>query len=92
MDFPAADDGSYDAELSAHSRMHRIVVGAAIMLFLATAVAEAHEDRRVFVGAVAGVSTLSADARSDITTDGADVSLYKPENGPALNLLVGMHV
>ena len=72
--------------------MHRIVVGAAIMLFLATAVAEAQEDRRVFVGAVAGVSTLSADARSDITTDGADVSLYKPENGPALNLLVGIHV
>jgi hypothetical protein len=90
--FPAADDGRYDALLSAHSRMHRIVVGAAIMLFLATTVAEAQENRRIFVGAVAGVSTLSADARSEITTDGADVSLYKPENGPAVNVLLGMHV
>ncbi len=72
--------------------MHPIVAGAAIMLLLATTVAEAQENRRVFVGAVAGVSTLSADARSEITTEGADVSLYKPENGPALNVIVGMHV
>jgi hypothetical protein len=72
--------------------MHRIVGSAAIMLFLATTVAEAQQSRRVFVGAVAGVSTLSADARSEITTDGADVSLYKPENGPALNVVLGMHV
>jgi hypothetical protein len=72
--------------------MHRIVGSAAILLLLATTVAEAQQSRRVFVGAVAGVSTLSADARSEITTDGADVSLYKPENGPALNVLVGMHL
>ena len=72
--------------------MHRIVGSAAMMLFLATTVAEAQQRRRVVVGAVAGVSTLSADARSEITTDGADVSLYKPENGPALNVLVGMHL
>jgi hypothetical protein len=72
--------------------MHRIVGSAAIMFFLATTVAEAQQSRRVFVGAVAGVSTLSADARSEITTDGADVSLYKPENGPALNVVLGMHV
>jgi hypothetical protein len=72
--------------------MHRIVVVAATMFCLATAVAEAQQNQRVFVGAVAGVSTLSADARSEITADGADVSLYKPENGPALNVLSGMHV
>lgn len=72
--------------------MHRIVGSAALMLFLTTAVAEAQQSRRVFVGAVTGVSALSADARSEITTDGADVSLYKPENGPALNILLGMHV
>ena len=62
------------------------------MFCLATAVAEAQQNQRVFVGAVAGVSTLSADARSELTTDGADVSLYKPENGPALNVLFGMRV
>jgi hypothetical protein len=72
--------------------MQRIIVGAAIMFCLATTVAEAQQSRRVFVGAVAGVSTLSADARSEITTGEADVSLYKPENGPALNVLLGMNV
>ena len=78
--------------LSASARMHRIVIGAAIMSVSRPQLAEAQQNRRVFVGAVAGVSTLSADARSEITTDGADVSLYKPENGPALNVLLGMHV
>lgn len=72
--------------------MHHIIAVAAIVFGLATTVAEAQQDRRVFVAAVAGVSTLSADARSEITAVGADVSLYKPENGPALNVLVGMHV
>ena len=72
--------------------MQRVVIGAAMMSCLAATVAEAQQNRRVFVGTVAGVSTLSADARSEITTDGADVSLYKPENGPALNVLFGMHV
>jgi hypothetical protein len=64
--------------------MHRIVGSAALIVFLATTAAEAQQSRRLFVGAVAGVSTLSADARSEIPTDGADVSLYKPENGPAM--------
>ena len=72
--------------------MQRIVIGAALMSCLGSTVAEAQQNRRVFVGALAGVSTLSADARSEITTDGADVSLYKPENGPALNVLLGTHV
>jgi hypothetical protein len=71
--------------------MQRLVTGAALMSCLATTAAEAQQDRRVFVGGVAGVSTLSADARSEATTDSVDVSLYKPENGPALNLFVGMH-
>jgi predicted secreted protein len=68
--------------------MQRIVIGTAILSCLAAAAAEAQENRRVFVGTVVGVSTLSADARSEITSDGADVSLYKPENGPALNVFV----
>ena len=72
--------------------MERIVVAAVMMSCLGSAVAEAQQNPRVFVGAVAGVSTLSADARSEITPDGADVALYGPENGPALNVLVGMHV
>ena len=46
----------------------------------------------VSLPAIAGIATLSADARAVITSSGADVSLYKPENGAALNLLAGMHV
>jgi hypothetical protein len=45
-----------------------------------------------FVGAVAGISTLSADAQANVTAAAADVSLYKPENGPALNLFAGAHL
>ncbi len=46
----------------------------------------------MFAGVAAGIATLAADARSEITSSGADVSLYKPENGPALNIFVGSHV
>jgi hypothetical protein len=46
----------------------------------------------MFTGVAVGVATLAADARSEITSGGADVSLYKPENGPALNVFVGSHV
>lgn len=45
-----------------------------------------------FAGAVAGLSTLSADARAIVRETSAEVSLYKPENGPALNLFAGIHV
>ena len=74
------------------ARVQRIVIGVALMLCLGSTVAEAQQNRRIFVGALAGISTLSADARSEITSSGADVSLYKPENGPALNVFVGSHV
>jgi opacity protein-like surface antigen len=46
----------------------------------------------VYVGGLFGVSTLSADGRSIVTPLGAGVSLYKPENGPAVNGLAGVHV
>jgi len=45
-----------------------------------------------FVGALGGLATLSADARSLPSPQGLNVSLYKPENGPALNLLAGLHL
>jgi opacity protein-like surface antigen len=64
-----------------------------MLLWLATAPqALAQSDARVYAGALAGVSTLSADARTSTQPSRADVSLYKPENGPALNLLVGTHL
>ncbi len=45
-----------------------------------------------FAGALGGVATLSADARSLPTSQGLNVSLYKPENGPALNIVGGVHL
>ena len=45
-----------------------------------------------FAGVLAGVSTLSADGRSVTTGNQSAVSLYKPENGPALNVFGGVHL
>lgn len=52
----------------------------------------AQDEGRAYAGAVTGVSTLSADARALTQPGRADVSLYKPENGPALNVFVGVHL
>ena len=62
------------------------------LLAVTAATASAQEDRRLFAGALAGVSTLSADARTITQGSSAEVSLYKPENGPAVNLFAGYHV
>src|SRR5215813_8908037 len=54
--------------------------------------ARAQDDGRVYAGALVGVATLSADARSSTAPGRAEVSLYKPENGPTLNVFAGVHV
>jgi hypothetical protein len=54
--------------------------------------AAAQQEPRVFAGALFGMSILSADGRSVTTGSEAALSLYKPENGPALNLLAGVHL
>jgi hypothetical protein len=54
--------------------------------------AEAQQRPQAYAGALAGIATLSADAQSDITSSGSHVSLYKPENGPALNIFAGVHI
>ena len=46
----------------------------------------------LFAGAVAGFSTLSADAGSVTSGPAAAVSLYEPRNGPAVNAFVGIHL
>ena len=70
----------------------RIAISATVLSCLAVTSAEGQSPPPFFAGAIAGISTLSADARSEVTPGGAAVSLYKPENGPALNLLVGVHL
>jgi opacity protein-like surface antigen len=44
-----------------------------------------------YAGAIGGLSTLSGDARSSISSTAAAISLYKPENGGAANLFAGVH-
>jgi opacity protein-like surface antigen len=48
--------------------------------------------RAPFLGAMGGISTLSADGRSLTSGSEAAVSLYKPENGPTVNLFGGAHL
>jgi hypothetical protein len=54
--------------------------------------AAAQDVSRVFAGGLFGVSTLSADGRSVTSDSDAALSLYKPENGPALNVFAGVHI
>jgi hypothetical protein len=67
-----------------------------VVLVLATSLkcgpAAAQENRRIYAGGIFGVSALSADGRSVITDSDASLSLYKPENGLALNLFAGVHI
>lgn len=42
-----------------------------------------------YAGGLGGVATLSPDARSSISSNEAQTSLYNPANGPALNLFAG---
>lgn len=81
-----------DAQLAVNRRMTRAIVVAILGLCFVCTRAEGQPPPRAFAGVVAGIATLSADARSETTSRGADVSLYKPENGPVLNIFVGSHV
>jgi hypothetical protein len=72
---------------------HAATIAIALAL---TAIGErpacAQDELRVYVGGLFGVSALSADGRSVVTPPTAAVSLYKPENGVALNAFVGLHL
>jgi opacity protein-like surface antigen len=73
-------------------RINRVVLWAACGVLAMPSIAFAQEDRRIFVGALIGISTLSADGRAVTTAGSASISLYKPENGPALNVFTGVHL
>jgi hypothetical protein len=57
-----------------------------------TCLPAAAQEPRLFAGGLFGVSTLSADGRSVTTASDAALSLYKPENGPAVNVFAGAHL
>jgi hypothetical protein len=70
--------------------MARTLIGVLPLLLLFKPPVSGQTAPHFFAGAVAGIATLSADGRSEITPDGVDVSMYKPENGPTVNLLLGI--
>ena len=65
---------------------------SASLLALQPAVCLAQATPRWYGGGVVGVSTLSADVEHQLTDESVVVSLYKPENSPAANLFVGVHL
>lgn len=69
-----------------------LISAIVVCLLSPTSAGAQANERAAFFGVAAGISTLSADARSENTPAGIDVSLYKPENGPAVNVLVGRHL
>jgi opacity protein-like surface antigen len=74
-------------------RYRRRIVLAAVLLCLAAAPqALAQNDRRVFAGALLGVSTLSADGRAVTTPLQIATSSYKPQNGFTIDVLAGVHL
>ena len=47
--------------------------------------------RRLYFGFMGGVSTLSADARTVISSGSATTASYDPESGPAAGAYIGLH-
>jgi Outer membrane protein beta-barrel domain len=75
---------------SRHCLVRLLALVAAVSL--TSLPASAQDQPRIFAGGLFGISTLSADARSVTTGSELTLSLYKPENGPALNVFAGWHV
>ena len=61
---------------------------AILIAALPCVAAKAQSHNFYFVG-LGGISTLSADGRSILSPSMSQISLYKPENGPALNVAAG---
>jgi hypothetical protein len=75
------------------SKLSGVSMGAVALGIVSLSVPVATQDEpRIFAGALYGVSALSADARSEITASTAAVSLYEPNNGPALNVFAGVDI
>jgi hypothetical protein len=73
-------------------RVPRCVCVTLLFCLGAAPQAFAQDEGRLYAGALVGVSTLSADGRTSTQPSRAEASLYKPENGLALNLFAGVHL
>ena len=63
------------------------VTGLLPMIFLAQPARA-----QMYAGALGGISTLSGDTRVIINSTSTNFSTYNPNNGPALNALLGKHL
>jgi hypothetical protein len=69
----------------------RVAIG--ILAWMITAPeAFAQNERRVFVGALFGIATLSADGGVTTAPPNAALSNYEPQNGLTLNVFAGAHL
>jgi hypothetical protein len=72
-------------------RFVRCLAAAGVVIFATTRLVWAEEERRIFLGSVAGISTLSADASTLVTASTFSSSSYDPENGPGIEVYAGVH-
>ena len=70
----------------------RFALPTALLLLALLPSARLQAEDRTYVGVLGGISTLSADARTEISATSSSVSAYKPENGPTFNIFVGRHL
>jgi Outer membrane protein beta-barrel domain len=64
---------------------------ATVIVFCSLGVS-AHAEVIPYAGVLGGIATLSADAASQLSAQGLSASSYSPNNGGALNALVGVHL
>ena len=62
------------------------------LLILLCGFSHAYGSVSPYAGAIAGISTLSADAGAQRTAQGLNLSSYSPANGGALNVFAGAHL
>ncbi|HEV2381801.1 MAG TPA: outer membrane beta-barrel protein [Terriglobia bacterium] len=67
----------------------KVKLGLALALGMVFAGSQPAFGGDYYAGALGGIATLSADGRSVLSPAMSQLSLYKPENGPALNVLAG---
>ena len=75
--------------LTLFGRAARWAPAAGALLAILSGAAPEAKAQNVYAGALGGLATLSADGRPILTPSGGQVSLYKPENGPALSVVAG---
>src|SRR5437016_1443288 len=63
-----------------------------LLLSLALFPISAGEQGTIYIGAIGGIATLSADAGSRGTAQALSLSSYAPANGGALNIFAGVHL